>query len=164
VREGWSWFSRWCRGWSWYGDRLGVGVDVDVGNGVDPGIGVGVEDDVGAIVGAEVGTGLDFGVGSGVGAEVGVDVAVRAGNGADVELEARVSVGAGVTAEEHTGWETSVGVSVGAGVLERVLELVRGLELVLARGRTAMRGAGARLGVIDCGVGVDIGVCVGCSS
>jgi hypothetical protein len=37
-------------------------------------------------------------------------------------------------AEERTGLETSVWVSVGLGMLKRELELVRGLELVLARG------------------------------
>jgi hypothetical protein len=40
-------------------------------------------------------------------------------------LEARVGVGAGVTAEDHTGLETSVGVSVGVGVLERELVVER---------------------------------------
>jgi hypothetical protein len=77
---------------------------------------------------------LDFGVGAGVWAETGVGAGEGAENGADAELEAWDGVGVVVTAEEPTGLETSVGVSVGVGVLERELELVRGLELVLARG------------------------------
>jgi hypothetical protein len=103
---------------------------VGVENDVDTGIGVGVEDEVGAAVDAEVGAGLDFGVGAGG----------WAGNETDTELETRVDVGAGVKAEEHTGLETGVGVRARVLVLERELELVRGPELVLARGRIVIRG------------------------
>jgi hypothetical protein len=56
-------------------------------------------------------------------------------SGTDAELEARVGVGAREMAAVRTGLETSVVVmSVGVGALERERELVRGLELVLARG------------------------------
>jgi hypothetical protein len=52
---------------------------------------------------------------------------------ADAEVAARVGVGAWVMAEVHTGLETSAGESVGVGVLERQLELVRGVGTVVER-------------------------------
>jgi hypothetical protein len=49
-------------------------------------------------------------------------------------LEAQVGVGAEVTAECILDWRVALGYVFGVDVLERELELVRGLELVLARG------------------------------
>jgi hypothetical protein len=62
-----------------------------------------------------LGARLGLGVGAGLWAEAGV--------GVDAEVEALGGVGAGVL---YTGLETSVGVSVGEGVL-----VVQGLDLVL---------------------------------
>jgi hypothetical protein len=62
LKEGWSWCSRWCGGWSWCGAGVRVGLVTRVGVGCRDGggadAGVGAKDEIGAVFGAEVWAGL----------------------------------------------------------------------------------------------------------